>query len=121
VALFALFFLSNGVRNVAYSTLTSRVPEQPIRARFQSFQSAVQHLGSAAGAFLSSQLLTDLPGGLLGGMPRVVGVSMLLSLTLPVMFFLVERRLQARDQALGAPMAAVPAVAVNPGGGAPRS
>ncbi|MFL5352237.1 MFS transporter [Archangium sp.] len=121
VAIFAFFFMSNGVRNVAYSTLTSRVPEPAIRARFQSFQSAVQHLGASAGSLLSSALLTSLPGGLLGGIPHVVGVSVLASLTLPVMFFLVERRLQARDQALVVPMAAVPAVAVSPGGGAPRS
>jgi predicted MFS family arabinose efflux permease len=120
VAVFAFFFLSNGVRNVAYSTLTSRVPEQSIRARFQSFQSAVQHLGAAAGAFLSSQLLTDLPGGQLGGMPRVVMLSILLTLALPVMFFLVERRILARDQALAAPVAGAPAVVLGTGG-APRS
>jgi predicted MFS family arabinose efflux permease len=106
VAVFALFFLSNGVRNVAYSTLTSKVPEQAIRARFMSFQSAVQHLGAASGAFLSSQMLTDLPGGQLGGMTQVVLVSVALSLTLPVMFFLVERRLRERDQAVAAPVVA---------------
>jgi predicted MFS family arabinose efflux permease len=116
VAVFALFFLSNGVRNVAYSTLTSKVPEQAIRARFMSFQSAVQHLGAASGAFLSSQMLTDLPDGRLGGMTQVVLVSFALSLTLPVMFFLVERRLRERGLAAG-----VPLVAVGAGGGTPRS
>ncbi|HYO68813.1 MAG TPA: MFS transporter [Archangium sp.] len=119
VAVFACFFLSNGVRNVAYSTLTSRVPEQAIRARFMSFQSAVQHLGAAAGAFLSSQILTDLPDGSLGGMNQVVFVSMTLTLLAPVMFFLVERRVLARDQVAATPLAAVP-VSV-PGSGAPRS
>ncbi|WP_375767521.1 MFS transporter [Archangium gephyra] len=118
VAVFACFFLSNGVRNVAYSTLTSRVPEQAIRARFMSFQSAVQHLGAAAGAFLSSQLLTDLPGGQLGGMNRVVLVSMAFTLMAPVMFFLVERRVLARDRVAATPLAAVP---VATGAGAPRS
>ncbi|WP_257448848.1 MFS transporter [Archangium lipolyticum] len=118
--LFPFFFLANGVRNVAYSTLTSRVPEQSIRARFMSFQSAVQHLGAAAGAFLSSQMLFDLPGGQLGGMNRVVGVSILLSLTLPVMFFLVERQVQARDRASAPSLAAGGPVAVGTGG-APRS
>ncbi|WP_309889507.1 MFS transporter [Archangium sp.] len=117
VAVFALFFLSNGIRNVAYSTLTSKVPESAIRARFMSFQSAVQHLGAAGGAFLSAQMLTDLPGGQLGGMGNVVALSMALSLTLPVMFFLVERRLRARDQAAGTPVAAV---ALGTGGGASR-
>jgi len=115
VAVFALFFLSNGVRNVAYSTLTSKVPEPAIRARFMSFQSAVQHLGAAGGAFLSAQMLTDLPGGQLGGMGNVVALSMAFSLTLPVMFFLVERRLRAREQAAGTPVAAV---ALGTGGGA---
>jgi len=110
VAVFACFFLSNGVRNIAYSTLTSRVPEQAIRARFMSFQSAVQHLGAAAGAFLSSQMLTDLPGGQLGGMNRVVLVSMALTLVAPVLFFLVERRVLARDQVAATPLAAVPVV-----------
>ncbi|QRO02466.1 MFS transporter [Archangium violaceum] len=119
--LFACFFLSNGVRNVAYSTLTSRVPEQSIRARFMSFQSAVQHLGAAAGAFLSSQMLFDLPGGQLGGLNRVVEGSILLSLTLPVMFFLVERRVRARDQASGTPLATGAPVAVGTGGTPPRS
>jgi predicted MFS family arabinose efflux permease len=118
VAVFALFFLSNGVRNVAYSTLTSKVPESAIRARFMSFQSAVQHLGAAGGAFLSAQMLTDLPGGQLGGMGSVVAVSMALSLTLPVMFFLVERRLRTRDQA---PVTPVAAVELGTGGGSSRS
>ncbi|HEY0093951.1 MAG TPA: MFS transporter [Archangium sp.] len=118
VAVFACFFLSNGVRNVAYSTLTSRVPEQAIRARFMSFQSAVQHLGAAAGASLSSKLLTDLPGGQLGGMNRVVLVSMALTLVAPTMFFLVERRVLARDRVAAPPLAAVP---VATDGGAPRS
>jgi predicted MFS family arabinose efflux permease len=118
VAVFACFFLSNGVRNVAYSTLTSRVPEQSIRARFMSFQSAVQHLGAAAGAFLSSQMLTDLPGGQLGGMNRAVFVSMALTLLAPVLFFLVERRVLARDRVAATPLAAVP---VPTGGGTPRS
>ncbi|MFY0529061.1 MFS transporter [Archangium gephyra] len=116
VAVFACFFLSNGVRNVSYSTLTSRVPEQAIRARFMSFQSAVQHLGAAAGASLSSKLLTDLPDGQLGGMNQVVLVSMALTLMAPALFFLVERRVLARDRVAATPLAPVPVVP-----GAPRS
>ena len=114
VAVFAGFFLSNGVRNVAYNTLTSRVPEQALRARFMSFQSAVQHLGAAAGAFLSSQLLTDLPDGQLGGMDRVVLVSMALTFMAPALFFLVERRVLARARMAAPLLAGVPVAA--PGG-----
>jgi predicted MFS family arabinose efflux permease len=120
VAAFACFFLANGVRNVASSTLTSRVPEQAIRARFMSFQSAVQHLGAAAGAFLSSRMLTDLPGGKLGGMTEVVLLSMAFTLTLPVMFFLVERSVLARDRAAAPLRAPVAAVALG-SGASPRS
>ena len=116
VAVFACFFLSNGVRNVSYSTLTSRVPEQALRARFMSFQSAVQHLGAAVGASLSSKLLTDLPDGQLGGMNRVVLVSMALTLMAPALFFLVERRVLARDRVAATLLAAVPVAS-----GAPRS
>jgi predicted MFS family arabinose efflux permease len=118
IVLFALFFLSNGVRNVAYSTLTSKVPAPAIRARFMSFQSAIQHLGASVGAVLSSLMLTTLPGGQLGGMTQVVALSMALSLAVPVMFFLVERRLRERDQAPVSPLAPV---ALGTGGGAPRS
>jgi predicted MFS family arabinose efflux permease len=119
VAVFACFFLSNGVRNVAYSTLTSRVPEQAIRARFMSFQSAVQHLGAAAGAFISSRVLTDLPDGKLGGMTQVVLLSMAFTLTLPVLFFLVERRVLALQRAPASPPA--PAATGALGAGTPRS
>ncbi|HYO59612.1 MFS transporter [Archangium sp.] len=117
VVVFACFFLSNGVRNVAHSTLTSRVPEQSFRARFMSFQSAVQHMGAALGAFLSSRMLTDLPGGQLGGMNRVVLVSMGLTFMTPVMFFLVERRVLARDRASAASLGGIAAA---PGGSTPR-
>ncbi|WNG44679.1 MFS transporter [Archangium minus] len=117
VVIFSCFFLANGVRNVAYSTLNSRVPELAIRARFMSFQSAVQHLGAAAGAFLSSQLLTDLPSGQLGGMDRVVLLSMGLTLTLPGLFFWVERQVQARDRALVTPGPAGAALTLGAGGG----
>ena len=52
--LFVFFFLFSGFRNVAYQTLTSKVPAPHERARFMSFQSTVQHVAGAAGAFLSS-------------------------------------------------------------------
>jgi predicted MFS family arabinose efflux permease len=91
---FVAFMLANGLRNVSYNTLTTKVPEPEVRARFQSLQSAVQHGSSAAAAFLSSQLLTNAPGAALDGMPRVALVSMCLSLLIPVMLFIVERRVR---------------------------
>ncbi len=97
--IFTLFMVAMGMRNVAYNTLTSRVPDNAMRARFMSLQSAVQHMAAAVGAFLSARLLSDLPDGTLGGVPRVAGLSMVLTLLLPAMLWVVERRVRQREQA----------------------
>jgi len=91
LALYVAFMLSAAFRNVSYNTLASRVPEPRWRARFMSFQSAVQHLASATGAAGSTLLLTELPGQKLAGMEQVALLSMGLTLTLPLFFFAVER------------------------------
>jgi len=100
--LFMGYMLANGLRNVSYNTLTSRVPSNPVRARFMSLQSAVAHMASALGAFLSSKMLVDLEDGKLGGMEQVALISILLTLLVPLMLLVVERRLRARDQAAAA-------------------
>ncbi|MBU8896121.1 MFS transporter [Corallococcus sp. H22C18031201] len=97
--LFMAFMLANGVRNVSYSTLVTKVPEPAVRARFMSLQSAVQHMASALGAVLSSQLLSDEPDGHLGGVATVATVSIALALGVPPMLWVVENRLRARTQA----------------------
>jgi predicted MFS family arabinose efflux permease len=106
--LFVCFMLANGVRNVSYNTLASKVPEPAVRARFQSFQSAVQHGASAFAAVLSAQLLTmgprapqpgDAPGRaatMLVGMNHVALMCMSLSALIPLLLFVVERRVKAR-------------------------
>jgi len=109
--LFMGFMMANGLRNVAYNTLTSRVPSNAVRARFMSLQSAVGHMASALGAFLSSKILVDLPDGKLGGMEHVAMLSILMTLMVPPMLLVVERRIRARDQA-----AAAQAVGAGPGG-----
>lgn len=103
-ALFMVFMLAMGTRNVAYNTLTSRVPENAVRARFMSLQSSVQHLASAGGAFLGSQLLTDLPDGRLGGVRSVAWVSILLTLCVPPLLLAVERRVRRREQVAAPPV-----------------
>jgi predicted MFS family arabinose efflux permease len=114
--LFMFFMLAMGARNVAYNTLTSRVPENPVRARFMSLQSAVQHIAAAAGAFLGAQLLTDRPDGTLGGMVLLAGVSMALTVAVPPMLWVVERRVRHREQAraLAVPPAQGMAVPLSP-------
>lgn len=98
--LFVAFMSSNGLRNVSYNTLTTKVPEPQVRARFQSLQSATQHGAAALAAIWSAQLLTTgqwLPEGTtqperrLVGMDRVALISIGLSLIIPMLLFVVER------------------------------
>lgn len=100
VLIFMGFMLANAVRNVAYNTLTSKVPAPDERARFGSLQSAVQHSAGAAGAFLSSELLTETADHHLVGMPRVALVSILLGLTVPLWMRVVERRVAREKSAV---------------------
>ena len=97
-AIFIAFMLSMSLRNVAYNTLTSRVPSPAERARFMSIQSAVGHTATTSGAFLSSQLLTELPDLKLVGMNHVAFISIALTLTLPFMLYAVESTVLRRDK-----------------------
>lgn len=96
MATFIGFMLAASVRNVAYNTLTTKVPRPAERARFGSVQSAVQHLASALGAFASAQFLTENPDHSLVGIPSVAMVSIAMGLTLPAFFLAVERRVNAQ-------------------------
>lgn len=113
--LFMAFMLSMGMRNVAFNTLTSRVPDNPVRARFMSLQSAIQHMAAAVGSFVSVQMLTDLPDGTLGGMAAVAGLSMALAILVPPMLWVVERQVRSRERARAL------AVAPSMGGAVPLS
>ena len=98
-ALFVLFILANSIRNPSLSALASRVPRADERARFQSTQSAVQHLASAGGALLSSALLATGEGGKLVGMWRVALFSAVMALGLPVLLAAVQPRVLRREGA----------------------
>jgi predicted MFS family arabinose efflux permease len=92
--LFVAFMVGNSTRNVSVSALSTRVPAPEERARFMSAQSAVQHLAAAAGAALSTRLLTVLPDGRLAGMRGLVIVASLVSLPLPLLLLAAARRLR---------------------------
>ena len=92
MAIFVAFMLSMSLRNVPYNTLTSKVPSPAERARFMSIQSAVQHLASALGAFLSARVLRELPDGRLAGMNRIALASMALTAVIPVFMYVLEKR-----------------------------
>ncbi len=93
--IFILFMTGSSARNVAFSTLTSLVPRPHERARFMSVQSAVQHLASAAGAFLSARVLTEAADGKLVGMRVVALVAVALALLIPPIFGWIERESRA--------------------------
>lgn len=93
--LFIAFMFTNGVRNVAYSTLTTRVPAPDERARFMSLQSAVQHLAAASGASISARILETTADHQLVGMATVAWVSVAFAMVLPLLVRNVERQVQA--------------------------
>jgi hypothetical protein len=62
-------------------------------------QSSVQHLAAAVGAFLSAQVLSAQPDGRLVGMTRVATMSVLLTITLPLLFSAVERAVRPQAAA----------------------
>jgi predicted MFS family arabinose efflux permease len=99
VVVFACFMLSNALRSVAINTLSSRVPFPTERARFMSAQSAVQHLAASAGAVVSALLLSEQPGGKLGGMSRLAGFSFVLAAAVPFLVAAVAARVIRRDTA----------------------
>ena len=111
--MFVGFMVSNGLRNVSYNTLTTKVPAPEVRARFQSLQSATQHGASAVAAMLSAQILTTAQpgrgaGARLVGMDKVALLSMGLSLVIPFLLFVVERGVKlkaARAEVTTAPPA----------------
>ncbi len=108
--LFIGFMVAMGIRNVSYNTLASRVPENAVRARFMSLQSAISHMASAlAAAVMAPMILKTLPDESLVGMEHVALVSIVLALCVPPMLFIVERgvRAKAAAQSVAAPGGAV--------------
>lgn len=99
MVVFVCFMASASMRTVPYNTLVSKVPSPRERARFLSIQSAVQHLASALGAFLSTKMLSEKPSGELVGMRGITLASMCTAALLPVFLWLVERRVPARPAA----------------------
>jgi predicted MFS family arabinose efflux permease len=98
ISVFMLFMLAMGFRNVAYNTLTSKVPRPEERAQFMSLQSAVQHMASALGAFWSSKLLSEGPNQSLVGMLHVASIAIAMALVLPFFVWRVERNIREMAQ-----------------------
>jgi len=97
MVVFILFMGGNSIRNVSMSSLSTRVPRADQRAGYMSLQSTAQHISSATGAFASSRLLHDVPGGRLAGISTVAVISTVLALTLPPMLAAIDKRISARE------------------------
>lgn len=94
MAWFVAMMVSMSTRNIAWTTLSTRVPPPEARAGFQSLLSSVQHAGAAAGSFAGSLLLTSRPGGGLDGMPTVVAGSALIAVAILPVIARLERGLR---------------------------
>lgn len=106
--IFVCFMLSMSIRGVVINSLSSRVPKANERARFNSFQSAVQHIFCALGAFASTQFLHEEPNGALIGMPTLAFITLSLSLLVPFVIKGVEKQV-ARKEAHAKLASAAPA------------
>ena len=98
LALFVGFMASGTLRTVPMQSLSTRVPEPHERAGFMSLSSSVQHLAAAAGALLSSRMLSEGEHGMLVGLDRVAMLTTGLALALPVLLWRVEARVRARER-----------------------
>ncbi len=96
VVIAVLFMTGTSIRAISFNTLVSRVPPPNQRGAFMSLQSTVQHLGSASGAFISSQLLVSDSIGRLIGIETVAVIAIIASLLVPILVRILERRLPTR-------------------------
>jgi predicted MFS family arabinose efflux permease len=95
--IFIGFMLGMSFRNMPMTTLSTRVPMAHQRAGFMSAQSAVQHMSAAISSFVSSSLLKERPDRSLQGMDRVAFVAILLSLALPPLLVVIQKRVKIRE------------------------
>jgi predicted MFS family arabinose efflux permease len=103
IAAYMLFFFGMGLRNISFQTLTTKVPRPDERARFQSFQSATNHLATSLGAMVSSRLLHDMPDGRMEGMGSVATLFIAMHLLFPWLVLVVERHVKRRPAPVVAP------------------
>ncbi len=97
LVVFVLFMGAMSVRNVSMSSLSTRVPRADQRAGYMSLQSTAQHISSATGAFVSSRLLHEAPGGRLTGISTVSTISAVLALGLPPLLAAINKRVTVRE------------------------
>jgi predicted MFS family arabinose efflux permease len=98
MALFPLFMVASSFRMISLNTLSSRVPSAPERARFQSAQSAIQHVGSSIGSLTASSVLLEGAHHELIGIEYVAMVALAIAAVIPFIVMALDRSLRRRDR-----------------------
>ena len=97
LTIFVGFMVAMSIRNIATTTLTTRVPGNHERAGFMSINSAVQNVASALGAIVSSLLLETSKSGALTGMPVVALLAMLFAAASPFLIHAVHNQVKRSE------------------------
>jgi predicted MFS family arabinose efflux permease len=95
---FVAYMVATSTRAVAMNTVTTRVALPHERARYQSMQSAIQHLGQGTGSLVGAALLSELPNRQLVGMSHVVLLAMVLAALQPPLLWVLQRRIARRSE-----------------------
>jgi len=96
VAVFVGLTISANFRFVPMRTLLLRIPGPEERARFLSLQSAILSVGSASGAMLGAQLLSEHPDRSLTGVDDLARLAIAMTLVYAVSGYAIERWVRAR-------------------------
>ena len=96
---FVAYMVATSCRTVPFNTLMLTIPAAHERAQFMSLQSAIHHLGAAAGAFTGARLLQSLPSQRLMGMTTVGVVSIGLALLTPLFLWRIQTGIQGHEDA----------------------
>lgn len=95
--LFVLFMAGMNIRFVTNQTVTSKIPAPHLRAGYLSLQSAIQHMATTLGAFVSSLMLGAGADGRLLHMPWVVALALGAIVFQPLMIWVLRRSPHAYD------------------------
>lgn len=91
LAFFVLYMVTTSCRTVPFNTIILAIPAPHERARFMSLQSAIHHMGAAAGAFFAAHVLETRPDQTLQGMPTVGILFVVLVLGTPLFLWRIQR------------------------------
>ena len=99
IPVFSLFVFLNVGRTAVFGAVISRVPLTYERGRFNSLMLVVSSAGMAAGAFLSSAMLSETPTGALVHMDSLALIAIVVTLATPILVSVLYRRIRRREAA----------------------